>query len=216
MPSPVMAIRGGRVSMRGAYLACSFEESQHSAGANMSLPRNTLQRAQRAGTKQRPMRRAPFVLWTAAALGALTFVACKKPAPEPSPEAPLLSNAPAEVAKVEIAPRCTPASSDPPFVLGPANTGRPTAAADAGDLGEPVLPFAAEVGDGVAFAGGFAVGAIYEADHGQAMSVVTLGHDGHNAENRVARRRAWRRRAAAGRVARQEFGCRGARARAQR
>jgi hypothetical protein len=41
------------------------------------------------------------------------------------------------------------------------------------------LPFAAEVGEGVAFSEGFAVGAIHESEASHSMSVVTLDKTGH-------------------------------------
>jgi hypothetical protein len=75
-------------------------------------------------------------------------------------------------------------SSLPPFVLGPGDTGRAAPSnADAGESArDDILPFAAEVGDGVAYHGGFAVGAIHESETSLAMSVVTLDASGHNAK----------------------------------
>jgi hypothetical protein len=69
-------------------------------------------------------------------------------------------------------------------VLGPTDTGRAPSLAvgDAGVSIDDTLPFAAEVGDAIAWAGGFAVGAIHESEHSLAMSVVTIGADGRGAK----------------------------------
>jgi hypothetical protein len=117
----------------------------------------------------------------------LLLGACKKPAPAPTPEESAPSPAPvASAAKPEGPHRCAPISADPPFVLGPADTGRvptlkpvPGAAEAAHDDN---LPFAAEIGDGVAWADGFAVGAIYESEGSHSMSVVTLDRTGRDAK----------------------------------
>ena len=45
---------------------------------------------------------------------------------------------------------------------------------------DDLVPFAAEVGDGVAWEGGFAVGALHESETKLALSVVTLDKTGHN------------------------------------
>jgi hypothetical protein len=68
-------------------------------------------------------------------------------------------------------------------VLGPNDTGRAPSlvAGDAGPGLDDTLPFAAEVGDAVMWAGGFAVGALHESEHALAMSVVTIGADGRGA-----------------------------------
>jgi len=112
----------------------------------------------------------------------LAMTACKKtppapPAPESLDEPAASAAAPAH----EEPPRCVPISSDAPFVLGPNDTGRPTSAEGGTGL-DDTLPFAAEVGDGVAWSGGFAVGAIHEGEQSLAMSVVTLGADGRGAK----------------------------------
>lgn len=92
---------------------------------------------------------------------------CKKPAPPPDPERPPA----AESAPVEpdAPPRCAPIGE--PFVIG---DGKPSAV----DGGDDLLPFAAEVGEGTAFGGGFAVGAIWERAGATVAAVVTLGDDG--------------------------------------
>jgi hypothetical protein len=109
--------------------------------------------------------------------------ACKKtlpaPGPEPVPEA-------GELSPVVEKPRCAPATADAPFMLGRDNP-RPVAPpAGSADPGEPSredpLPFASEVGDGVVFAGGFAVGALHENEAAPTISVVTLDRDGRNAK----------------------------------
>src|SRR5690349_4170638 len=88
----------------------------------------------------------------------LLLGACKKPAPIPTPEeevapAPKAAAAAATTApKADTPHRCAPLSSEPPFVLGPADTGRaPTVkVAPPGEPGQDdSLPFAAEVGEGV-------------------------------------------------------------------
>src|SRR5260221_13047154 len=87
---------------------------------------------------------------------AMSVVACKKSTPPPDPEAVVQ---PAASPKSTAPPRCAPVSAQPPFVLGPGDTGRtPHSNGDAGESGrDDILPFAAEVGDGVAYRGGFAV-----------------------------------------------------------
>jgi hypothetical protein len=69
-------------------------------------------------------------------------------------------------------------------VLGPNDTGRAPSliAGDGGPGLDDTLPFAAEVGDAVTWAGGFAVGALHESEHSLAMSVVTIGADGRGAK----------------------------------
>jgi hypothetical protein len=112
---------------------------------------------------------------------AFLLVGCKKSTPPPTPEAVVQ---PTASPKTSAPARCAPASPDPPFVLGPKDTGRAAnARVDAGEPGrDDIMPFAAEVGDGVAWQGGFAVGAIHESETSLAMSVVTLDADGHNAK----------------------------------
>ena len=111
----------------------------------------------------------------------LAIAACKKTPPEPpAPES--LGEPPASAAPArDEPPRCVPISSDAPFVLGPNDTGRP-AAGDGGSGLDDTLPFAAEVGDAVAWSGGFALGAIHEGEQSLAMSVVTIGADGRGAK----------------------------------
>ena len=118
----------------------------------------------------------------------LLHVACKKPAPPPTPEeelAPPPKVAP-PAAKAETPHRCAPLSSEAPFVLGPADTGRTPAVKVAPAGTEPgqddSLPFAAEVGEGVAWSDGFAVGAIHESESSHSMSVVVLDKTGHGAK----------------------------------
>ena len=111
-------------------------------------------------------------------------MACKKPAPPPTPEEELALPKPVAAApKAEAPHRCAPLSSEPPFVLGPADTGRTPALKVAPAGSEPgqddSLPFAAEVGEGVAWSDGFAVGAIHEAESSHSMSVVVLDKTGH-------------------------------------
>jgi len=112
---------------------------------------------------------------------AFLLVACKKSPPPPTPEAVVQ---PTAAPKASAPRRCAPASPDPPFVLGPTDTGRGASAKfDSGEPGrDDIVPFAAEVGDGVAWQGGFAVGAIHESNTSLAISVVTLDADGHNAK----------------------------------
>src|SRR6266542_2655254 len=111
----------------------------------------------------------------------LAAFACKKHPPPPSLDSPAPPPAPAP----DQPARCRPASAEPPFVLGPADTGRAPASAaeDGGRLErDESLPFATEVGDGIMWSGGFAVGALHESETSLAMSVVTLGRDGRNAK----------------------------------
>jgi len=112
---------------------------------------------------------------------AMSLVACKKSTPPPDPEAVVQ---PAASPKSTAPPRCAPVSAQPPFVLGPGDTGRTAHSnGDAGESGrDDILPFAAEVGDGVAYRGGFAVGAIHESESSLAVSVVTLDSSGNNAK----------------------------------
>jgi len=118
----------------------------------------------------------------------LLLGACKKPAPPPTPEEELAPppKAAAPAPKAEALHRCAPLSSEPPFVLGPADTGRTPAlkvipaGSEPGQLDS--LPFAAEVGEGVAWSDGFAVGAIHESEAAHSMSVVTLDRTGHGAK----------------------------------
>ena len=114
----------------------------------------------------------------------LLLGACKRPAPPPTPEeelAPPPKAAPAP--KAEAPHRCAPLSSEPPFVLGPGDTGRVPALKVVPAGNEPgqddSLPFASEVGEGVAWSDGFAVGAIHESEASHSMSVVTLDRTGH-------------------------------------
>jgi hypothetical protein len=93
--------------------------------------------------------------------------------PEPGPPA-----RPAEPS------RCTPASSEPAFWLGTVSTrqaNQPPSNDEADPSRENPLPFASEVGDGVAWSGGFAVGALHEVDAGLGMALVTMAADGRNA-----------------------------------
>jgi hypothetical protein len=109
-------------------------------------------------------------------MAGLSMAACKKtpPPPSPSPEA-VVQPTPEPAA---APPRCSPVSKEAPFVLGPTDTGRPIDTNNEDDS----LPFAALVGEGVSWAGGFAVGAIHESNASQAMSVVTLDANGHGAK----------------------------------
>ena len=114
----------------------------------------------------------------------LLLAACKKPAPLATPEE-TLAPAPkptASAPKSETPHRCAPATSEPPFVLGPADTGRsPTlkvTPAGSEQVQDDSLPFAAEVGHGVAWSDGFAVGAIHESEGAHSMSVVLLDRAG--------------------------------------
>jgi len=107
---------------------------------------------------------------------ALVAAACKKSPPPPSPEAVEATDAPPTIA---APPRCAPVSPDAPFVLGPEDTGRADAAGQGPD---DILPFAVEVGDGVAYEGGFAVGVLHESESKLAFSVVTLDKNGKNAK----------------------------------
>jgi len=116
----------------------------------------------------------------------LVLVACKKPPPPPTPEEELapLPKAPPPAPKAETPHRCAPLSSESPFVLGPTDTGRTPALKVAPAGSEPgqqddSLPFAAEVGEGVAWSDGFAVGAIHESESSHSMSVVVLDKTGH-------------------------------------
>src|SRR3954452_14606150 len=98
------------------------------------------------------MRRFCVAAWLLGAFGA-----CKKSPPPPIPEA-IVQTPPSPT---PASARCAPLSAEPPFVLGPTDTGR--VGADASDLDrDDSLPFAALVGEGVAYAGGFALGAIHE------------------------------------------------------
>jgi len=106
--------------------------------------------------------------------------ACKKTPPPPSQEA--VEDA-GEIAHAIEHSRCAPASAEGPFLLGA--TGAPKGPGPgSGDPNEPSrddpLPFASEVGDGVSFAGGFAVGALHENGAAPTISVVTLGPDGRH------------------------------------
>ncbi|MET0592612.1 MAG: hypothetical protein ABW133_07935 [Polyangiaceae bacterium] len=126
----------------------------------------------------------------------LLLASCKKPAPAPMPEeAAELPKAPppaasgpttASAPKAEGPHRCTPLSPEPPFVLGPNDTGRAPTVKATPPGAEPSsvenLPFAAEVGEGVAYGEGFAVGAIHESDSSHSLSVVTLDRTGHGAK----------------------------------
>ena len=128
----------------------------------------------------------------------LALGACKKPAPPPTPEDELALPRPAvaatpksegsksEPAKADAPHRCAPHAGEPPFVLGPADTGRAPTLRATPPGAEPgqddSLPFAAEVGEGAAWGDGFAVGAIHESESSHAMSVVTLDRAGHNAK----------------------------------
>jgi hypothetical protein len=108
--------------------------------------------------------------------------ACKKAPPPPPSQEPVEDAG--EVAHAMERPRCAPASTEGPFLLGSPG-GRQKPATVSGDPSEPSrddpLPFASEVGDGVSFAGGFAVGALHENGAAPTVSVVTLGPDGRNA-----------------------------------
>lgn len=120
----------------------------------------------------------------------LLFAACKKPAPPPTPEEELAPPKPtAAAASAAAAPkpegpqRCAPLSPEPPFTLGPSDTGRAPTMKVAPAGSEPgqvdSLPFAAEVGEAISWSDGFAVGAIHESESSHAMSVVTLDKTGH-------------------------------------
>jgi hypothetical protein len=113
-----------------------------------------------------------------AAVLAIALAGCKKAAPPPDPEAvPEASTSKAP----EPSPRCVPASSEPPFVLGPGDSKANRDKTDGGEVErDEVLPFATEVGDGVAWRGGFAIGAIQEQEQSLALTVVTLGPTGQS------------------------------------
>lgn len=117
----------------------------------------------------------------------LLLGACKKPAPPTTLEDELAPppKPAASAPKAEVPRRCVPLSSDPPFVLGPGDTGHATALkvtqAGSDPSQDDSLPFAAEVGEGVAWSDGFAVGAIHESEASHAMSVVMLDRSGRGA-----------------------------------
>jgi hypothetical protein len=112
-----------------------------------------------------------------ATLLVLATTGCKKAPPAPDPESLPEASAPK---LADVPARCVAASAAP-FVVGPADGKSPGDGAEAGAFErDEALPFATEVGDGVAWAGGFAVGAIQEVEHAFALTVVTMGPEGQN------------------------------------
>lgn len=124
------------------------------------------------------------------------------PQPQPSgagSSAPSAALDPEAPPPVEIPPRCADIATDA-FVIGEAPAPRPKPApSDVGasplpepedDLDDPLAPFAVSLGRGAVFAGGFAVGALRDAEGGSVAQVATLGFDGKNPELvRLARSR---------------------------
>ena len=98
---------------------------------------------------------------------------CRKPTPPPSASdlerAAAPTAASAAPAPAPAPGRCAPLEGAQGFVLGDGSDG----GAD-----DTTLPFAAEVGDGVAFGGGFAVGALYPTGRSTSAGVITLARDG--------------------------------------
>lgn len=91
------------------------------------------------------------------------------------PDAP---SAPANAAEAGTeAPRCVAVAE--PFVVGEVQRGGARAGGGGEDaIEEQLAPFAAEVGRGAAYEGGFAVGTMVQAEGGTVASVVTLRSDG--------------------------------------
>jgi hypothetical protein len=124
-----------------------------------------------------------------AAAGLLLRAYARRNAPPP-PDAPTVTvtvtSSEAPSAPVPSALRCDDAA--PPFVIGeaphppsvsPSPSAAPSPAADPADETEDDLaPFAVEVGQGTVFDGGFAAGALRDADGGSVAIVATLGFDG--------------------------------------
>lgn len=132
---------------------------------------------------------AALVLVGGVGLALRTFVSADSPPPEEPREDPLFtSSAPASSGtSVALAPeekppipdRCTPATRDP-FVVGDAPAPEPSAQAPMGDDSpdDQLAPFAVELGRGVRFGTGFAVGSQRQAEGGTVSMVATLGADG--------------------------------------
>jgi hypothetical protein len=92
------------------------------------------------------------------------------------------------------APRCAEVSPQG-FIIGEPPAPKPPPAEDAGDQDpldrdDELAPFAVEVGEGAAYDGGFAVGALREAEGGSVAFVALLGPDGKDGKLvRLARSR---------------------------
>jgi hypothetical protein len=140
---------------------------------------------------------AVMVLVGGVTFGLRTLLATP-PTPPPPEEDPVSSATasdpvlpPSASARPPQPPRCT-AAAGAPFVVGDAPAPRPSSSApDSDDAPDDDLaPFAVELGRGVRFGGGFAVGTQRQAEGGTISMVATVGADGNQGKLvRLARSR---------------------------
>jgi hypothetical protein len=105
--------------------------------------------------------------------------------------APQENEPPIATARPKVLARCSEVSKEP-FVIGDAPPPRPTTTASDGEDApeDDFAPFAVELGRGVRFAGGFAVGTQRDAEGGTVAMVATIGADGNDGKLvRLARSR---------------------------
>lgn len=158
-----------------------------------------------------PEPRSPYGLVVVAALGvAGLFMGVRMFLGPEAPDGPAkLAAAPGSAAPSAVEPVVAPAPELPPrcvdratdaFVVGEVSAPRPKAPpSDVGasplpepgdDQDDPLAPFAVSVGRGAVFAGGFAVGALRDAEGGSVAQIATIGFDGRDGKLvRLARSR---------------------------
>ncbi|HEY4119379.1 MAG TPA: hypothetical protein VGM56_16040 [Byssovorax sp.] len=95
--------------------------------------------------------------------------------PTATPSAARADVSAAPTASAELPPRCADVNAEG-FVIGDEPKPAPDAGADS-SADDPNAPFAVEVGRGAAFDGGFAIGALREAEGGTVAMLATLGVD---------------------------------------
>ena len=143
---------------------------------------------------------AAVVLVGGLGLALRTFVSSEEPAPPPAEDDPATSTTGTLSASALVPPekpaipsRCTPSAKEP-LVVGDAPAPKPATSAQPGEDApdspdDDLAPFAVQLGRGVRFGGGFAVGSQRQAEGGTVSMVVTLGAEGDGKLVRLARSR---------------------------
>lgn len=142
---------------------------------------------------------AAVVLVGGIGLALRTFVSPEEPAPPPeddpamSATGTLSASALVPLERPAIPSRCTPSAREP-FVVGDAPSPKPATSAQPGEDApdspdDDLAPFAVQLGRGVRFGGGFAVGSQRQAEGGTVSMIATLGAEGDGKLVRLARSR---------------------------
>ena len=138
---------------------------------------------------------AAVVLVGGIGLALRTFVSSDEPKPPPPEDEPAESATGTSAAlvppeKPKVPGRCTPSTKEA-FVIGdaPAPKTAPTGEDAADSPDDDLSPFAVQVGRGVRYSGGFAVGSQRQAEGGTVSMIATLSADGAGKLVRLARSR---------------------------